>query len=92
MIAELSAATERAGLRFGLYYSLLDWSHPAYPDPDAYVDAYMRPQIRELVERFAPTILWGDGHWGNPPFVLALGRDRLRVLRRDRAASVSKGW
>jgi alpha-L-fucosidase len=29
----------------------------------------MRPQIRELVERFAPTVLWGDGHWGNPPFV-----------------------
>jgi alpha-L-fucosidase len=68
VIAELAAASERAGLRFGLYYSLLDWSHAAYPDADAYVDAYMRPQIRELVERFAPTILWGDGHWGHPPF------------------------
>jgi alpha-L-fucosidase len=69
VIAELAAAAQRADLRFGLYYSLLDWAHPAYPDPEAYVDAYMRPQIRELVERFAPTILWGDGHWGNPPFV-----------------------
>jgi alpha-L-fucosidase len=69
VIAELADASQRAGLRFGLYYSLLDWSHPAYPDPEAYVDAYMRPQIRELVDRFAPTILWGDGHWGNPPFV-----------------------
>ena len=68
VIAELAAASERAQIRFGLYYSLLDWSHAAYPDPDAYVDAYMRPQIRELVERFAPSILWGDGHWGHPPF------------------------
>ena len=68
VIAELAAASERAGIRFGLYYSLLDWSHPAYPDADAYVDAYMRPHIRELVERFAPSILWGDGHWGHPPF------------------------
>ncbi len=68
VIAELAAASERAQIRFGLYYSLLDWSHPAYPDADAYVDAYMRPQIRELVERFAPSILWGDGHWGHLPF------------------------
>jgi alpha-L-fucosidase len=68
VISELAAAAERAQLRFGLYYSLLDWSHPAYPDADAYVDAYMRPQIRELVERFAPSFLWGDGHWGHPPF------------------------
>jgi alpha-L-fucosidase len=69
VISELAAACDRASLRFGLYYSLLDWSRAAYPDPDAYVDAYMRPQIRELVERFAPSILWGDGHWGHPPFV-----------------------
>jgi alpha-L-fucosidase len=68
VIAELSAASEDAGIRFGLYYSLLDWSHPAYPDADSYVDGYMRPQIRELVERFAPSILWSDGHWGHPPF------------------------
>ena len=25
----------------------------------------MRPQIRELVERFEPALLWGDGHWGH---------------------------
>jgi alpha-L-fucosidase len=68
VIAELATASHAAGIRFGLYYSLLDWSHAAYPDADAYVDAYMRPQIRELVERFAPSILWGDGHWGHPPF------------------------
>lgn len=68
VIAELAAASHAADIRFGLYYSLLDWSHAAYPDADAYVDAYMRPQIRELVERFAPSILWGDGHWGHPPF------------------------
>ena len=68
VIAELAAAVGTRGHAFGLYYSLLDWSHAAYPDADAYVDAYMRPQIRELVERFAPTLLWGDGHWGHPPF------------------------
>ena len=51
---------------FGCYYSLLDWAHADYPDQDRYVDAFMRPQIQELVERFEPALLWGDGHWGHP--------------------------
>src|SRR6266853_2115596 len=61
--AELADAVRRRGHRFGCYYSLLDWAHPEYPDPDRYVDAFMRPQIQELVERFEPALLWGDGHW-----------------------------
>ena len=63
--AELADAVRRRGHVFGCYYSLLDWSHAEYPDPDRYVDAYMRPQIQELVERFEPALLWGDGHWGH---------------------------
>ena len=63
--AELADAVRRRGHVFGCYYSLLDWAHPEYPDPDRYVDAYMRPQIRELVERFEPALLWGDGHLGH---------------------------
>jgi len=63
--AELADAVRRRGHWFGCYYSLLDWSHPAYPDERRYVDEYMRPQIQELVERFEPALLWGDGHWGH---------------------------
>ncbi len=63
--AELAEAVRRRGHIFGCYYSLLDWSHPDYPDEQRYVDAYMRPQIRELVDRFEPALLWGDGHWGH---------------------------
>lgn len=66
VVAELADATRRAGLVFGAYYSLLDWWHPEYPDAERYVDAYMRPQIAELVERFHPAVIWGDGHWGHP--------------------------
>jgi alpha-L-fucosidase len=64
--AALADAVRRRGHKFGCYYSLLDWSHEDYPDPERYVDAYMRPQIQELVERFEPALLWGDGHWGHP--------------------------
>lgn len=66
VVAELADAVRRRGHVFGCYYSLLDWAHADYPDPDRYVDAFMRPQIRELVERFEPAVLWGDGHWGHP--------------------------
>ena len=65
VVAELADATRRAGLVFGTYYSLLDWWHPDYPDAERYVDAYMRPQIGELVERFQPAVIWGDGQWGH---------------------------
>ncbi len=66
VVAELAEAVRRRGHEFGCYYSLLDWSHADYPDPQRYVDEFMRPQIRELVERFEPALLWGDGHWGHP--------------------------
>jgi alpha-L-fucosidase len=64
--AELADAVRRRGHLFGCYYSLLDWAHADYPDQGRYVDAFMRPQIQELVERFEPAVLWGDGHWGHP--------------------------
>jgi alpha-L-fucosidase len=66
IVAELADAVRRRGHVFGCYYSLLDWAHDAYPDQARYVDAYMRPQIRELMTRYEPALLWGDGHWGHP--------------------------
>ena len=62
---ELAEAVRRRGHVFGCYYSLLDWAHAEYPSPERYVDAYMRPQIRELLERYQPAVLWGDGQWGH---------------------------
>ena len=65
VVAELARSDSAPRATFGTYYSLLDWAHPAYPDEHEYVDAFMRPQIAELVERFEPAVLWGDGHWGH---------------------------
>ena len=86
--AELADAVRRRGHVFGCYYSLLDWSHPEYPDPERYVDAFMRPQIRELVERFEPALLWGDGHWGHPG-----GHWRAdQILADARAVAAERGF
>lgn len=66
LVGELALASRSRGLTFGLYYSLLDWAREDYGE-DAYVERYLLPQLRELVERYEPAVLWGDGHWGRPP-------------------------
>jgi alpha-L-fucosidase len=79
VLKELSAACKRQGILFCTYYSILDWHHPDYPtdspggrgakphpNMDRYV-AYMKGQLRELVEGYGPLgILWFDGEWEKP--------------------------
>jgi alpha-L-fucosidase len=77
LVGELADAVRARGLRFGVYYSTgLDWTWDATPirepldmfaaiprDPRylTYVDA----QLRELVDRYRPSIVWSD--IGSPP-------------------------
>ncbi|KRT86532.1 hypothetical protein AMK59_2556, partial [Oryctes borbonicus] len=59
-----------AGLRMGYYYSLLEWYNPLYVrDKTAnftttlFSDYKAQPELRELVERYKPDIVWADGEW-----------------------------
>ena len=64
ILAELATALHDRGLGLHFYYSLVDWTHPAYrQDWPAYV-AYYQGQIRELCTRFGKVdgILF-DGCW-----------------------------
>jgi alpha-L-fucosidase len=64
VLAELAAALHARGLGLHFYYSLVDWTHPAYrTDWPAYV-AYYQGQLRELCTGFGPIggILF-DGYW-----------------------------
>ncbi len=78
MVQELAEACQKYGLKFGLYYSIMDWHHPNaqsvfYPDYNdldttnanfgQYVEDYMKPQIRELLTAYDPDIFWFDGEW-----------------------------
>ncbi len=85
-IGEMAAACKKAGLKFGVYYSQnLDWHHPgggtAGPawDPaqkgdfDAYVKNVSAPQVKELITRYHPAVLWWDI---NGPFT----PDEVRAL------------
>ena len=68
ILAELAPALRERNLGLHFYYSLVDWTHPAYRlDWPAYV-SYYQNQLRELCTRFGPIsgIIF-DGYWPRNP-------------------------
>jgi alpha-L-fucosidase len=74
VVGELAAAVRRAGMRFGLYYSGgLDWTFDDRPIgsladmlaavPRGDYPAYAEAQVRELIDRYRPSVLWNDIAW-----------------------------
>jgi alpha-L-fucosidase len=74
-VGELAAAVRARGMRFGLYYSGgLDWTARAEPISNlgdmfacvpteaAYAD-YALAQVKELIDRYEPAVLWNDIAW-----------------------------
>ncbi len=67
LCGDLSAAVKDAGLHMGFYYSLYEWFNPLYKsDVDKYVDMHMIPQMKDLVTRYKPDLLFTDGEWEHP--------------------------
>ncbi len=76
LIQPFADEVRRQGLKLGLYYSLLDWSHEDYPnftktrqrykdDPKRW-DKFVRfnfAQLAELSSRYNPDLWWFDGDW-----------------------------
>jgi len=64
---DLVEAVRAEGLKMGFYYSLYEWMSPLYlSDVDRYVETHMLPQMKDLVTRYEPDILWTDGEWDHP--------------------------
>jgi len=70
------AALRENDLKAGLYFSLLDWSHPDYPNltrkEKRYEDDSLRwnnfvefnfCQLNEILNRYNPDLWWFDGDW-----------------------------
>ena len=62
MVATLATAAKEHGLKFGLYYSITDWYSENLPGFQAskFVDANVKPQLRELVQNYQPDLLLID--------------------------------
>lgn len=67
LAGDLTDAVRARGLKMGFYYSLYEWYDPLYlSDVNRYVDEHMLPQMKDLVERYHPSVLWTDGEWDHP--------------------------
>ena len=67
LCGDLTKAVKDAGLHMGFYYSLYEWYNPLYKtNLGKYVDDHMIPQMKDLVTRYQPDILWTDGEWDHP--------------------------
>ena len=64
VLGELSDAVRRKGIHMGYYYSLYEWYNPLwlYNKP-RYVQELVFPQFKDLVNRYKPEIIFGDGEW-----------------------------
>jgi alpha-L-fucosidase len=68
LIDPLAKAVRARGLKFGLYYSLMEWDFGdelpgnKYPGGgEEYVSDHVMPQMKDLVSRYQPSIMWADG-------------------------------
>jgi len=68
LIGEIAQAVRARGLKFGLYYSLYEWFHPLWRPGEEEttaddVNSHMLPQLKDVVQRYAPSLIFSDGEW-----------------------------
>jgi alpha-L-fucosidase len=93
ILKELSDACKKHGVKLCFYHSIMDWhqpdaeskkdyTHQNTPNPDwsRYRETYLKPQLKELIEKYDPAVLWFDGEW-IPEWTEDQGRDLYNYLR-----------
>jgi alpha-L-fucosidase len=86
LVGKLTAAVRRRGMKMGFYYSFYEWYNPLWlADRPRFVRDHMQPQLRDLVTRYMPDVLWADGEW-DAPESLWKGREFLAWLFNESPA------
>jgi alpha-L-fucosidase len=94
----------KRGLKAGAYFSLIDWTHPDYPqflkDSAKYVlssdytrwnrfRAFTQAQVVELGQLYNPDIIWFDGDWEHSAEEWESEKIRSLVLARNPRAIIN---
>jgi alpha-L-fucosidase len=96
IVGALAKACKKQGIKFCIYFTILDWHDKNYPVhndgkgvyPDGNMDAFratMKNQLKELVTNYDPYMLWFDGGW-EEPWTNEMGVDiynYLKTLKKD---------
>ena len=89
LVGELAKACKKQGIAFCIYFTVLDWHDADYPihrmgqDTPGNMPAFvqrMKDELKELITRYKPEMLWFDGYW-EAPWTNDYGRDVYRFIK-----------
>lgn len=64
IVGELSESVRNHDMKMGLYFMLYEAMNPKYQsDPQKFIDTYTVPQLKEVLQKYTPSIVWVDGSW-----------------------------
>ncbi|KAJ8925084.1 hypothetical protein NQ315_001256 [Exocentrus adspersus] len=89
LVGELAEEVRARNLTFGLFYTLSEWFHPLYQadktanfTTQAFIEAKIAPERKELVLRYEPEVFFSDGsgdadytYWKSTEFLAWLYND-----------------
>lgn len=94
ILKETGDECRKRGLLFGIYFSIADidymgWSRmysdrEVSPEPKKGREdfmAYTKNQVKELIDRYNPDILWWDGFWQPPVWTEVEGKELYRYMK-----------
>ncbi len=103
LVGPFCNALVKNGIKTGLYYSLLDWSNPDYPnftknekkyEADTVkwnrFTAFNLAQINELGANFNPDLYWFDGGWEQSAEKWKAKEIREMILKRNPKAIINE--
>lgn len=93
IVGELAKACKKQGIAFCIYFTVLDWHDANYPihniPGDTTIDASadmnkfvatMKNELKELITRYHPYMLWFDGNW-EVPWTKAYGEEVYQYIK-----------
>jgi len=102
LVTPFVSSLRKQGIKVGLYFSLLDWSNPDYPNftrnEKRYTEDTVRwsrfldfdfGQIGELGRNFNPDLYWFDGDWEQSAEQWKAADIRKMILDRNPAAIIN---